>query len=68
MAGDVYKLVDLTGASEKSISDAIEVAVDRASSSLRRLGWFEVTDIRGQIADGKVKRYQVSLKVGFTLD
>jgi flavin-binding protein dodecin len=68
MAGEVYKLVELTGSSEKSISDAIEVAISRASSTLRRLGWFEVTQIRGHIAEGKVNRYQVTVKVGFTLD
>ena len=68
MAGEVYKLVELTGSSDKSISDAIEVAISRASSSLRHLGWFEVTQIRGHIADGKVNRYQVSMKVGFTLE
>jgi flavin-binding protein dodecin len=68
MAGEVYKLVELTGSSDKSISDAIDVAISRAGSTLRRLGWFEVTQVRGQIANGKVGRYQVTLKVGFTLD
>jgi len=68
MTGEVYKLVELTGSSDKSISDAIEVAISRAGSTLRRLGWFEVTQVRGQIANGKVGRYQVTLKVGFTLD
>jgi flavin-binding protein dodecin len=68
MAGEVYKLVELTGSSDKSISDAIEVAISRASSTLRRLGWFEVTQIRGHIADGQVNRYQVTVKVGFTLE
>ena len=68
MAGEVYKLVELTGASDKSISDAIDVAISRAGSTLRRLGWFEVTNVRGNIADGKVNRYQVTVKVGFTLE
>jgi len=68
MAGEVYKLVELTGSSDKSISDAIEVAISRAGSTIRRLGWFEVTQVRGQIANGKVGRYQVTLKVGFTLE
>lgn len=68
MSDRVYKLVELTGSSNQSISDAIEVAIKRASSSLRHLGWFEVTQIRGNIADGKVDQYQVSLKVGFTLE
>ena len=68
MSDRVYRLVELAGSSEKSISDAIEVAITRASSSLRNLGWFEVTQIRGHIADGKIDQYQVSLKVGFTLE
>jgi dodecin len=68
MAGEIYKLVELTGSSSTSISEAIEVAISRASSSLRRLGWFEVVQIRGNILDGKVGRYQVTLKVGFTLE
>ena len=68
MTGQVHKMVELTGSSDKSISDAIEVAISRASTSLRNLGWFEVTQIRGNIADGKVKQYQVGLKVGFKLE
>ena len=67
MSNEVYKLVELTGSSDQSISDAITVAIDRASSTLRHLGWFEVTEIRGHIANGKVDQYQVSLKVGFEL-
>jgi flavin-binding protein dodecin len=68
MSDPVYKVVELVGTSEKSISKAIENAVDKAAETVRHLGWFEVAQIRGVIAGGKVERYQVALKVGFTLE
>lgn len=68
MADPVYKVVEVVGTSEQSISTAIENAIARASGTLRHLGWFEVGEIRGNIEDGKVNRYQVTLKVGFTLE
>jgi len=68
MVEPVYKVVEIVGTSEKSISLAIENAIAKASSSLRNLGWFEVTQMRGNIGGGKVKHYQVTLKVGFTLE
>lgn len=68
MSDPVYKVVEIVGTSDKSISMAIENAIAKASGSLRHLGWFEVGQIRGNIADSKVNRYQVTLKVGFTLE
>ncbi|MDP3749999.1 MAG: dodecin family protein [Phenylobacterium sp.] len=68
MSEHVYKVVELGGSSEQSIEHAIEVAIARASATTRNLRWFEVLQTRGQIADGKVKRYQVLIKAGFTLD
>ena len=68
MSEPVYKVVEIVGSSETSISMAIENAIAKASSSLRHLGWFEVIQMRGNIGDGKVKHYQVTLKVGFTLE
>jgi len=68
MSDPVYKVVEIVGTSDKSISVAIENAIAKASGSLRHLGWFEVVQMRGNIADGKVNRYQVTLKVGFTLE
>jgi flavin-binding protein dodecin len=67
MNDHVYKISELVGSSEKSIEDAIRNAVSRASASLMNLRWFEVVQVRGHIADGGVKHYQVTLKVGFTL-
>ena len=68
MSDKVYKITELAGSSSESVENAIENAVGRASATLRNLDWFEVTDIRGHIVDGKVAHYQVSLKVGFRLD
>ena len=68
MTDPVYKVVELVGTSEESISDAIETAIKKASQSLRHLGWFEVGQIRGSIADGAVGRYQVTIKAGFALE
>ena len=68
MSDNVYKKIEIVGSSTTSIEDAIENAVNRASRSVDNLRWFEVTETRGHIADGKVEHYQVSLKIGFTLE
>lgn len=68
MSAHVYKLVELAGSSTVSVDDAIRNAVETASKTLRHLDWFETTEIRGHIADGKVAHYQVKLKVGFRLE
>jgi flavin-binding protein dodecin len=64
----VYKVVELVGSSPTSVEDAINSAVTRASQTLRNLCWFEVLETRGQIEDGKVQHFQVTLRVGFTLE
>ncbi|HEX4926437.1 MAG TPA: dodecin [Burkholderiales bacterium] len=68
MADHVYKTIELTGSSPKSIDDAIANAVAKAAKSLHNLRWFQVTETRGEIEGGKVAHWQVSMKVGFTLD
>lgn len=68
MAGPVYRKTEIVGVSDTSVSDAIETAVARATKTLRNVDWFEVGEIRGQVKDGKVAQYQVTLKVGFRLD
>lgn len=65
MPEHTYKLIELVGTSEQGVNEAIENAVNRAAQTLRNLDWFEVDQVRGQIVDGKVKYYQVSIKVGF---
>ena len=68
MSDHVYKVVELVGSSEESVSKAIDRAIAKAALSLRNLGWFEVEQVRGHIENGKVAHYQVILKVGFTLE
>ena len=68
MSEHVYKVVELVGSSEESVSKAIDRAIAKAALSLRNIGWFEVEHVRGHIENGKVAHYQVTLKVGFTVD
>ena len=68
MPDHVYRIIQVAGSSERSLEDAIQNAVGRASRTLRQVGWFEVVETRGHVEDGKVAHYQVTLKVGFTLD
>lgn len=65
---NVYKLVEIVGTSEESFAKAVAVGVERASETLRNMDWFEVTELRGRIANGKVAQYQVKMKVGFRLE
>lgn len=69
MAEDkVYKLVEIVGTSGESFAKAVAAGVERASKSLRNLDWFEVVEMRGRIAKGRVAQYQVKIKVGFRLE
>ena len=68
MSDHVYKTVELTGSSSNSMEEAVSNAVERASQTLRNLRWFEVTDTRGHIDNGRVAHWQVTVKIGFTLD
>lgn len=65
MAGHTYKVIELVGTSAESLEEAISSAVDRASQTLKGLDWFEVRQIRGQIAEGRIAWYQVDMRVGF---
>ncbi|HZA66175.1 MAG TPA: dodecin [Geminicoccaceae bacterium] len=64
----IYKIIELTGSSNDSIEAAIQNAIAKASKSLHNLRWFQVMETRGHIESGRVAHYQVTLKVGFTLD
>jgi dodecin len=68
MSDHIYKIIQLVGTSPTSVEDAVQNAVERASRKLKHLRWFEVMETRGHIENGKVSHYQVTLKVGFTLD
>jgi hypothetical protein len=68
MPEHVYKVVELVGSSEESVTKAIDRAIAKAALSIRHLGWFEVVQVRGHIEDGKVAQYQVTMKAGFRLE
>jgi len=64
----IYKMTELVGTSKESFADASSRAIERAGKTLRNLDWFEVTELRGAVENGKVINYQVKLKVGFRLE
>jgi flavin-binding protein dodecin len=68
MSEHVYKIVELVGSSTRGTDHAISNAIERASKTLRRVDWFEVKEVRGHVADGKVAHTQVVLRVGFRLE
>lgn len=68
MNDNVYKVIQLVGSSTSSIEDAVQTAIARASSTVRDIRWFEVLETRGHVEDGRVAHYQVTLKIGFTLE
>ncbi|KQU39164.1 MULTISPECIES: dodecin [unclassified Rhodococcus (in: high G+C Gram-positive bacteria)] len=68
MSDNVYRVTEIVGTSTEGVDDAIRKAISRASSTLRELDWFEVTETRGHIENGAVAHFQVTLKVGFKLD
>jgi flavin-binding protein dodecin len=68
MANHVYRVTEIVGTSPDGLQQAISNGVSRASRTLRNVEWFEVTEIRGQVADGAVAHFQVGLKVGFRLE
>jgi flavin-binding protein dodecin len=68
MTNHVYKHLELTGSSSKSIDDAVRNAIAKASKTIRGLHWFEIIDTRGHIEGSKVAHWQVTLKIGFTLE
>jgi len=63
----IYKKIEIVGSSKISIEEAINNALAEAAKSISNLDWFEVTETRGHIVDGKVGHYQVTLKIGFRL-
>jgi len=64
----IYKVIELVGSSERGIDDAIQAAINRASETVKNIRWFEVVQTRGHVENGRVGHYQVTLKLGFTLE
>jgi flavin-binding protein dodecin len=68
MADHIYKKIELVGSSPKGIEEAVKNALSRAKKTVRNMRWFEITETRGYLEEGKIANWQVTLKVGFTLD
>lgn len=68
MSDHIYKKLELVGSSPDGVEAAVQNALARASKTIRNMRWFEVTETRGYIEEGKVNHWQVTLKVGFTLE
>ncbi len=68
MSNHIYKLVEIVGTSSESFAKAADAGVQRASKTLKHVDWFEVTEMRGRVVDGKIEQFQVKLKVGFRLE
>ena len=68
MSNNIYKHLELTGTSSISIEDAVQRAIARAAKTVRNIRWMQITDTRGQIENGRVVQWQVTLKAGFTLE
>ena len=68
MKDHVYKSIELTGTSTVSIEDAVNSAIEKASATIHNIRWFEILETRGTIEDKRVAQWQVTFKLGFTLD
>jgi dodecin len=68
MTNRTYRVSEIVGTSPEGIDQAVRNGIDRAGKTLRHLDWFEVTDVRGQVKDGQVEHFQVTMKVGFRLE
>jgi dodecin len=68
MSEHTYRVTEIVGTSHEGVDAAVRNAISRASETLRHLDWFEVTQVRGQIEDGRIEHYQACLKVGFRLE
>lgn len=68
MSDHVYKMLELTGSSRTGIEDACQKAIAKAHQTVRNIRWFNITETRGHVEDGQVAHWQVTIKVGFTLD
>jgi len=68
MTNHVYRLTEVVGSSQTSVADAIRTAVQKAAQTVRNIEWFEAKEIRGQVVDGDVAYFQVTVKLGFRVD
>jgi len=68
MPNQVYKSIELTGSSDTSIEDAVRIAIERAGKTIRNMSWFEVVQTRGYVEKNQIAYWQVTVKIGFTVE
>lgn len=68
MSDHTYRVIEVVGSSTDTVDDAIRRAIEDAAKTIRHIGWFQVVETRGHVEDGKVAHFQVTVKIGFTLD
>ncbi len=68
MTNHVYRLSEIVGSSPTSVEDAVRTGIAKAAQTVRNIEWFETQQIRGQVVDGEVAHYQVTMKIGFRVD
>ena len=68
MSDHVYRLSEIVGSSPTSVDDAIRTAIAKAAQTVRNIEWFQTEEVRGQVVDGAVAYFQVTLKIGFRVD
>jgi flavin-binding protein dodecin len=68
MADHIYKKIELVGSSPKGVEEAVKNALNRAKKTIRNMRWFEIAETRGYLEEGKIAHWQVTIKVGFTLE
>jgi dodecin len=68
LADNIYKIIELTGSSHTSVEDAVRKAVAKAAETVRHMRWFQIEDTRGYIENGEIAYWQVTIKIGFTLE
>jgi flavin-binding protein dodecin len=68
MPDHIYKHIELTGSSKNSIEEAVQNAITKAQQTVRNMRWFQMMDLRGHIENGTVSHWQVTIKIGFTLE
>ena len=68
MSNHVYRLSEIVGSSPTSVEDAVRTGIAKAAQTVRNIEWFETQQVRGQVVDGEVAHYQVTMKIGFRVD
>jgi flavin-binding protein dodecin len=68
VSNHVYRLSEIVGSSSTSVDDAIRTAISKATETVRNIEWFQTEEVRGQVVDGEVAYFQVTLKVGFRVE